>query len=142
MSQKTLLLLPLIGMFWLTVGIALWVLKLRYRAVLKDGVNPAYFKLNKGAKLPNYLIKVTQHFENIFEMPPLFYVSIILVMTLDLSDTGYVVLSWLYLLFRFVHAYIHTTYNYVPHRRNAFIMSAIVLILIWARLTVDVLMMG
>jgi hypothetical protein len=135
MSQKALLLLPLVGMFWLTVGIALWMLKLRYRAVRKDGLNPAYFKLNKGAKLPDYLVKVTQHFENLFEMPPLFYIAIILVLLLGLNDAGYIVLSWLYLLSRLAHAYLHTSSNHVPHRRNAFILSSVILMIIWARVT-------
>jgi hypothetical protein len=135
MSQKALLLLPLVGMFWLTVGIALWMLKLRYRAVRKDGLNPAYFKLNKGAKLPDYLVKVTQHFENLFEMPPLFYIAIILVLLLGLNDAGYIVLSWLYLLSRMAHAYLHPSSNHVPHRRNAFILSSVILMIIWARVT-------
>ena len=138
MSQKALLLLPLVGMFWLTVGIALWMLKLRYRAVREDGLNPAYFKLNKGAKLPDYLAKVTQHFENLLEMPPLFYIAIILVLLLGVNDAGYIILSWLYLLSRLVHAYFHTSSNYVPHRRNAFILSSIILILIWARITISI----
>ena len=142
MSQKALLLLPLAGMFWLTIGIALWMLRLRYSAVREDGLNPAYFKLNKGAKLPDYLAKVTQRFENLFEMPPLFYVSIILVLVLGFIDSGYVVLSWLYLLSRLAHAYLHTTANYISHRRNAFIVSAVVLILIWAKLTFELVMMS
>ena len=95
MSQTALLLLPLTGMFWLTIGIALWMLKLRYRAVREDGLNPAYFKLNKGAKLPDYLAKVTQHFENLLEVPPLFYIGVILVLVLGFNDWGYIGLAWL-----------------------------------------------
>lgn len=142
MSQTTLLLLPLVGMIWLTIGIALWMLKLRYRAVLDDGLNPAYFKLNKGAKLPDYLLRVTQHFENLLETPPLFYVAILLIMILGFIDSGYVVLSWLYLLSRLAHTYLHTTTNHVPHRKNAFLVSALVLIIIWARVTFDILIMS
>jgi len=139
MSQTALLLLPLTGMFWLTIGIALWMLKLRYRAVREDGLNPAYFKLNKGAKLPDYLAKVTQHFENLLEVPPLFYIGVILVLVLGFNDWGYIGLAWLYLLTRLVHAYFHTTSNYLPYRRNAFLVSAVVLSLIWAKLTFDII---
>ena len=138
MSQKALLLLPLVGMFWLTVGMALWMLKLRYKAVREDGLNPAYFKLNKGAKLPDYLVKVTQNFENLLEMPALFYIAIILVLLLGVNDAGYIILSWLYLLSRLVHSYIHTGSNHIPHRRNVFILSTIILLLIWARMMISI----
>ena len=138
MSQKALLLLPLAGMFWLTVGMALWMLKLRYKAVLKDGLSPAYFKLNRGAKLPDYLLKVTQNFENLLEMPALFYLAIILVVLLGVNDAGYIILSWLYLLSRLVHSYFHTGSNHIPHRKNAFIVSSVILLLIWARITISI----
>ena len=139
MSQKALMLLPVIGMFFLTAGIALWMLKLRYRAVLKDGVNPKYFKLNKGAKLPDYVVQVTQHYENLFETPLLFYIAIILVLVLNLTDTGYVVLSWLYLSSRLVHAYVHTTYNKLLHRKNVFIVSSVILVALWLRLMLGII---
>ena len=86
MSLQATLLLPVAGMVFLTVGIALWMLKLRYKAVLEDGVSAKYFKLNRGAKLPEYLVRVTQHYENLFETPVLFYVAILLILVLEIND--------------------------------------------------------
>ena len=57
MSQKALMILPMIGMVLLTAIVSVRLIQLRYRAVLKDGVSPAFFKLNKGARLPDYLLK-------------------------------------------------------------------------------------
>jgi hypothetical protein len=140
MTEKTMLLLPIIGMFLLTVGIALWMLKLRYRAVIKDGVSPAYFKLNRGAKLPDYVVRVTQHYENLFETPILFYIAILFVLTLDVIDTSYIVLSWLFFISRLMHAYVHTTINKLRIRKNVFIASGLILVLIWVKLAVDIVM--
>jgi hypothetical protein len=141
LSQKALLLLPLIGMFFLTVGIALWMLKLRYRAVIKDGVSPAYFKLNKGAKLPDYVVKVTQHYENLLETPVFFYVAIILVLTLSIIDSSFIVLAWLYFFSRLAHAYVHTTYNSIRHRKNVFIVSSVILVVLWIKLTIEIILL-
>lgn len=134
-----LLMLPVFGMVALTISIALWMLKLRYRAVREDGVNPSYFKLNRGAKLPDYLIRVTQHFENLLETPILFYLGVLFVLTLNLNDMVYGVLAWLFFISRLVHAYIHTTINKLKLRKNSFIFSSLFLILLWCKLAFDVI---
>lgn len=139
MTQKATMLLPVLGMIILTIGVALLMLKRRYRAVLKDGLHPSYFKLNRGAKLPNYVVQVTQHYENLFEAPMLFYIAIIFVLVLDQVDSIYIILSWVYLFSRIAHAYIHTTYNALRHRKNVFLISSMILVALWAKLAIDML---
>jgi len=138
-SLQAMLLLPMIGMIFLTFGIMLWMLKLRYRAVLQDGLNPRYFRLYKGAKLPEYLVKVTQHYDNLLEMPLFFYMAILLLIALKISDPFYVAISWAFFLTRLLHTYIHTTNNKVKHRKNVFIVSTLVLMALWVRICLDVL---
>jgi len=139
MNQTALLLLPLLGMVLLTFIISVLLIKLRYRAVIKDGVHPRYFKLNRGAKLPEYLIRMTQHYDNLFETPVLFYVAVLLIISLNINDTAYIILSWSYLFMRVVHAYIHTVHNKLRQRRNSFILSYFILMIIWVRLSIDIL---
>ena len=139
MSLQTALLLPMIGMIFLTFGIMTWMLQLRYRAVLQDGLNPRYFRLYKGAKLPDYLAKVTQHYDNLLEMPLLFYVALLLLIALRISDPFYVALSWAFFLTRLLHSYIHTTNNKVKYRKNVFIVSTLVLMVLWVRICIDVM---
>jgi len=139
MTLQAALLLPVIGMVFLTIGIALWMLKLRYKAVLEDGVSVKYFKLNRGAKLPEYLVRVTQHYENLFETPMLFYVAILFVLVLNINSMEYVLLSWGYLLSRLVHAYIHTGTNNLKHRKYAFLLTSVILIMLWIRVSIDII---
>ena len=49
------------------------------------------------------------------------------------------VLAWIFVVSRFVHAYIHTTSNHVPTRFNAFAVGAIVLLLMWIIFAVRIL---
>ena len=140
MSQKAALLLPMIGMIILTFGVMLWMLKLRYKAVLQDGVDPTYFKLyGSETKLPDYLIKVTQHSQNLLEMPLLFYTALILLVALNINDSFYVLLSWGFLISRLIHTYIHTTSNRLIWRKNIFIVSMAILIILWIRIAIDVI---
>ena len=139
MNQKTAVLLPMLGMIGLTFSVMIWMLKLRYKAIRNDGINPRYFSLYRGAKLPDYLLKVTQHYENLLEMPILFYIAILLVIALDINSPYYTALAWLFLIFRLIHTIIHTGYNKVAHRKNIFILSTLVLILLWIKITIDII---
>ncbi len=142
MSQTAALLLPMVGMVFLTFGVLFWMLKLRYRAVLQDGLDPRYFKLyGKDTKLPDYLIKVTQHSQNLMELPVLFYTALILIVVLNFNDTFYVLLSWAFFMARIVHTYIHTTSNRLIWRKNVFIVSRVFLIIIWIRIAIDIITM-
>ncbi|MBT9096440.1 MAPEG family protein [Methylovulum psychrotolerans] len=73
--QQALMVYPMVAMVLLTFVIGIWMLRLRIKAVKEGVLNPGYFLLNRGAKLPDGLAKVTQHYANLFEMPVLFYVS-------------------------------------------------------------------
>lgn len=142
MSQKALMLLPMVILVFFTFGVMFWMLKLRYRAVLKDGFDHKYFRLydpsQSSVAMPEYLAKVTQYFQNLLEMPPLFYLALILLAALNITDTFYVILSWGYLFSRFVHAYIHTTGNRLMKRKNAFIASLVILIILWVRVAIEI----
>ena len=50
------------------------------------------------------------------------------------SDLVLVSLAWMYVALRYVHSFIHTTYNTVMHRFYVFAASAMVLLVIWLRL--------
>ena len=139
MTQNTALLLPMLGMVFLTFGVMIWMLKLRYQAVRKDGLNPRYFELYRGAKIPDYLAKVTQNYENLLEMPLLFYVAIILLMTLKIIDPFYIFLAWSFFLLRLLHSYIHTTSNKLKNRKNIFIASTLVLMILWLRILISII---
>lgn len=137
--KQDLILLPLFVMFLLTFAIGVWMLKLRFKAVREDGLNPGYFQLNRGAKLPDYLAKVTNHYENLFELPVLFYVVCLALYAGNKADVTYIGLAWLFVVIRYAHAYIHTTYNNLRHRRLVFLCGSLVLALMWVKLAVSVI---
>lgn len=137
--HRDLILLPLIAMFVLTGLIGMWMAKLRFRAVREDGLNAAYFLINRGAKLPDYLAKVSNHYVNLFELPVLFYVVCIVIYAGNRVDVAYLVLAWLFVIIRYVHAYIHTTYNNLRHRRNTFFCGFVMLAILWLRLAAQIM---
>ncbi len=136
--QQTLILYPLFIMALLTFGIAVWLLRCRFRAV-REGLNPAYFRLNHGAKLPTFLVQATQHYDNLFEMPLLFYVVVTLAYVTQLADGAMTGLAWAYVGTRLVHAGIHLGSNHVRQRMRVFLLSCALLILMWVWLLIKLL---
>ncbi|HIP95318.1 MAG TPA: hypothetical protein EYH38_03745 [Leucothrix sp.] len=134
MHQSTII-YPLIGMVFLTFIVGVKMLASRIRAVKKEGMNPAFFALNRGAKQPDYLVRVSQHYENLFELPVLFYVVSLLIFITNKTDQIYLALAVSFVVIRYIHALIHITYNNLIHRRNSFLMGTIVLFIMWLRIS-------
>ncbi|PVV10466.1 MAG: hypothetical protein B6D77_08415 [gamma proteobacterium symbiont of Ctena orbiculata] len=120
------------------VGIAMLVA--RYRAVREGSLRISYFKYNRGGKQPEYLLKINQHFDNLLETPLLFYLSLILILQQNRTDVAYIAMAWAYIASRFLHAWIHMGTNNILHRKNAFILSYVLIFTIWIRLFLQLLM--
>lgn len=74
------------------------------------------------------------NFSNLFETPVLFYTAILTSLVLMLQDSILVSLAWAYVASRYVHSFIHVTYNRVMHRFAVFVFSSFVLFAYWVRL--------
>ncbi len=129
---------PVFALAVLTVGVGMWMLRLRFAAVARGDINPAYFQLHRG-KQPDYLAKVSNNYSNLLETPVLFYVAVVFVYITQHVDPGHVALAWAFVGLRCVHSCIHTTYNNVRHRALAFLAGVVVLVAIWVRLFVQTL---
>lgn len=138
--NQTVIFYPLLAMVLLTFIVGVKMLISRIKAVKEEGMNPAFFALNRGAKQPDYLIKVSQHYENLFELPLLFYIAVILVYITNNADYLYFSLAVLFVVVRYIHAFIHVTYNNLLHRRNAFLVGTVLLFILWLRLSYQIIM--
>ena len=138
MSMQAML-MPVFAQVALTFVLLFWMQFLRLRAV-RRGLVPAY---SVALREPNWPARVTQignAYHNQLETPLLFYVLILLAMVTQTADSILLVLSWLFVASRFVHAYIHLTTNRIGARAPVFLIGAIGLALMWiivaARLTI------
>lgn len=129
------LLFPLLAQVLLTFMVMVRMYATRIPEFRARNIDPEAVKTRKDK---NELLidsaRSADNFSNLFEMPVLFYTAILLALVLMLSDPVLVALAWLYVALRYVHSFIHTTYNSVWHRFYAFIASAGVLLVIWLRL--------
>ena len=97
-------------------------------AVLSDESNP------KAQIILKTSTQISDHFENLFEIPVLFYVAATTIAITGVADELYVKLLWVFVIFRILHSLIHCTYNKITHRFAAYFISSFVIWVIWIRL--------
>ena len=124
----------MLAMFLWTVVVMLRNLQVRVAAVRQGELTNKYFELLKGAEPPEVVQKTGNHFRNLTEMPPLFYIICLAVMFMGRTDVSFIVLAWSYVALRVGHSLIHLTVNKVPPRFFLFAASNIVLLIMWVRL--------
>lgn len=134
------MLYPLLAMVALTVLVWGWLYVTRVREVRAKRI-PVQELANR-SRATQVLQNVSgpsDNLLNLFELPVLFYVAVLLLYVTDRGDGIYLVMAWAYALLRAAHSFIHCTYNRVTHRFGVYLLSGVVLWLMWIRLASQIL---
>jgi len=123
-------LLPMFAQVVLTFVLLFWMGYLRIRAIRSGEVDPQQVALRE-PNWPPRVLQIANAFHNQLELPILFYVVILLALATSSLDIILCLLSWMFVLARFVHAYIHVTTNRLDRRTGVFGIGAIALLLMW-----------
>jgi hypothetical protein len=129
------LLIPLLAQVALTF-IVMLVMYLRRIAEMKTKrVHPQRTKTRSSVQgVLTDSESAADNLSNLFESPVLFYTAILVTLMLMVQDPVVVTLAWIYVASRYIHSFIHITYNRVMHRFSVFIFSSFTLLAIWVRL--------
>jgi len=131
-------LLPLFAEVVLTFALLFWLAPLRARDFNTGVTRPENIALRE----PNWskhTLQVAYSFSNQFELPVLFYVLTILAYFTHRAGVLFVVLAWIFVIFRYLQAYVHVTSNRLRLRGSFFIISAIALAMVWVVYIVEIL---
>lgn len=124
------------AMVMLTFMLGMYAFRLRVRSVKEGRVRARAYKLME-ADFPDEIIKSTRSFNNQFEIPVVFYVGALLYIVTGHGESIVgITLAWLFVISRFVHAYIHITYNHLLHRLIAFWVAYTFVAAFWLNLLV------
>jgi hypothetical protein len=132
------ILLPLFVEVLLTFGLWMAMAGLRTRDFGAGAVRPDRVALRE-QNWPERTTQFNNSFANQFELPVLFYVLTILAYVTHKAGFIFVVLAWLFVLFRLLHAYVHVTSNVVRVRGMLYGVAAVALFINWLIYIVEVL---
>lgn len=129
---------PMVALVLLTFFIMYLMLVVRVKAVRLRKISPRYFKLNKGGELPDNVTAISQNYTNLLELPVLFYAVCVIAIMLNQNAEYFVIHAWAFVITRYIHSYIHTTYNHILHRLYAFALSGFILLSMWVKVVLIV----
>ena len=87
---------------------------------------------------PENVRKLSNNFDNQFQLPMLWYAGVAFTLVRGLADTVFIVLSWAFLAARIGHSLVHIGHNILRQRFYAFIAGVVVLLLYWLWLALQV----
>ena len=123
-------LLPLFVQVLLTFVLGFWTAYLRVQAVRSREVHPRDVALRE-PNWPPRVLKIAYAFQNQLELPLLFYVLAILAWSTKQADLLFLVLAWIFVVLRILHAAVHVSSNDLAQRAILFIAGAVVLAVMW-----------
>jgi hypothetical protein len=123
-------LLPVFVQVVLTFVLLFWMARVRTATIVRGETKMRDIALRQQG-WPESVTKVSNCYENQYQLPLLFYVLVVLAWITRQADLIFVVMAWVFVLSRIAHAYIHVTSNHVPTRFRMFAIGAFVLLAMW-----------
>ena len=133
-------LLPVFVLVGLTFALLLGMATMRTRALTGGETQMKDVALGE-QNWPTRAAQIGNCFSNQFEMPLLFYVLIALALPLRHADLVIVLLSWVFVVTRFVHAGIFVTSNDLRQRGPAWFAGVLVLFAMWLYFALKMLLL-
>jgi hypothetical protein len=127
------LLQPVVALVVLTAIALLLAVVYRNVAIIRRAASERYFRTFTDDKPAEWVERPIRTYMNLLELPVLFYVVCLLMLTTGRFDPVQVSLAWVFVATRYAHAFIYIGFNYVPLRFAAFLTGVITLAVIWTR---------
>ncbi len=123
--------LPALAMAGLTFVVWWRMYFMRVGQMKRDRIHPQKVATSAGAAALLTDSRAADNFRNLFELPLLFYVALVVADRIGLVDGIVLALAWLFVALRVLHSAIHVTYNKVMHRFMAYVAGGIALWGLW-----------
>jgi hypothetical protein len=130
---------PLFAMALLSFFVWLRLFQTRIGEMKRNSINPQSAALSaQTAQFED--TRAADNFRNLFELPVLFYSAVLLAIMAGVHSAAILTLAWAFVVLRYLHSYIHCTYNRVSHRFAAYLLGGIALWAVWAILACQLLL--
>jgi hypothetical protein len=134
MTAQQAIFLPAFAMAALTMVVAVRMYATRIGEMRRERIHPQAVATSAQAAARLTETRAADNFRNLFELPVLFYVALLVAAQTGQDTTVTLVLAWLFVALRIAHSLIHCGYNKVMHRFQVFIAGFVVLCALWGYL--------
>ena len=137
--MQTAIILPAVALVALTAIVWVRLYVERIRELRQRRIDPQSLATSASAGQALQRVQASDNFKNLFEVPVLFYALCAVLASAQNVSAFFVVGAWLYVALRYIHSFIHLTYNRVMHRFTVYVLSTVVLLTLWAVLGIQLL---
>ncbi|GAB3365680.1 hypothetical protein GCM10027431_06910 [Lysobacter rhizosphaerae] len=123
--------LPAVAMAVLTFVVWWRMYATRIAQMKRERIHPQAVATSAQAAAKLTDSRAADNFRNLFELPVLFYLALVVAAQAQLSTTAVLVLAWLFVALRVVHSWIQCTYNKVMHRFYVYVTGGMVMWTLW-----------
>jgi len=123
---------PAVAMVALTVVVWFRMYTTRIALMKREHIHPQAVALSAQAASKLTDSKAADNFKNLFELPVLFYLALVLAAETAQVNALTLTLAWLFVALRVAHSAIHCGYNKVYHRFYAYVAGGFALWVLWA----------
>lgn len=123
--------LPAVAMAALTFVVWLRMYVSRIGQMKRERIHPQSVATSAQATARLTDSRAADNFRNLFELPVLFYLAIVVAAQAGLVTTTILALAWLFVALRVAHSWIQCTYNKVMHRFYVYCAGGFALWLLW-----------
>lgn len=132
------ILAPAFAQVFLTFALLFWMGHARFAALRAGTVRVGDIALGQRA-WPDRAQRAANAYANQFELPVLFYALVPLALYTRKADLLFVVLAWVFVATRTVHAGLYVTTNPLSYRFQAFAAGVVVLLVMWSVFAIRIL---
>jgi hypothetical protein len=130
---------PAVAMVMLTVVVWFRMYVTRIGQMKRERIHPQAVATSAQAAAKLTDSCAADNFRNLFELPVLFYLAVVVAAQAGLASTAMLVLAWSFVALRVAHSWIQCTYNKVMHRFKVYVAGGMVLWALWAVLVYGLL---
>ncbi|MBC8344701.1 MAG: MAPEG family protein [Candidatus Marinimicrobia bacterium] len=137
--DNTTILFPLIAMAGLTFFVTARLYFVQYKATKRREVKYGFFSVYQG-EAPEFIQAARDHYKNMFELPVLFYLWAVILFASGQVDAADLVLSWLFVISRYIHSFIRATdHTKLLFRLSMFSMGYFLILMGWVKLLIQLI---
>ena len=138
MPQR-LMFLPALVMIALTIVVWLRMFFTRVGEMKRERIQMQDVALSAQSATRFSDTRAADNFRNLFELPVLFYLAVVVAVLTGQVTMVTVTLAWAFVVLRIVHSAIHCGYNKVIHRFRAYFAAGVALWSLWIVLAIGLL---
>ncbi len=141
LANQTAIFLPMLAIVALTF-VAFFRLASGRAAAVKAGHDPAFYRAHIGASEPEAAAAGARHWDNLFELPTLFYAACLTAFVLGGVTMWTLAFAWAFAALRIAQSAVHMTYNNPAHRGIFFSLGVVAALALWVNVALAIFAKG